>query len=202
MPLSSPGVQNTYLIAGLGNPGRNYRKTRHNVGFMFLDRLSERLGFTFTRMQSESLISDGRYKGLKIILAKPQTYMNNSGKAISGLANFYKLPLGNLLVVYDDVDLPFGTLRLRTEGGSGGHKGMRSIIDKLGTREFSRMRIGIGRPPGRMDAADYVLQDFTQTEIDILPEVLEHATDAALSFATKGMDHTMTIYNRTNGYSI
>jgi PTH1 family peptidyl-tRNA hydrolase len=195
---SSPGIQNTYLIAGLGNPGREYRNNRHNVGFMFLDGLSERLGISFTRMQSKSLISDGRYEGQKIILTKPQTYMNSSGKALSGLVNFYKLPLDNLLVVYDDVDIPFGTLRLRSEGGSGGHKGMRSIIAKLDTRGFSRMRIGIGRPPGRMEAADYVLRDFTQTEFDLLPEILERAADAALSFATNGIERTMTMYNRTN----
>jgi len=198
MESTPTGIQRTFLIAGLGNPGRRYLNNRHNVGFMLLNQISDRLGFTFSRMQSESLISDGRFEGRKIILAKPQTYMNASGKAINALINFYKLPVQNFLVAYDDVDLPFGALRIRSEGGSGGHKGMRSIIGKLGTQEFPRLRIGIDRPPGRMEAADYVLQDFSQSELEALPEILKSATDAAISFVTRGIELTMTHYNRDN----
>ena len=130
----------TYLIVGLGNPGRKYKHNRHNIGFMLVDRLAERLGVTFSRLQHKALVTDARYQGKKIILAKPQTYMNNSGQAVRALVRFYKIPLENLLIVYDDVDLPFGSHRLRASGGSAGQKGMQSIIQHLGTKEFYRLR--------------------------------------------------------------
>lgn len=188
-----------YLIVGLGNPGRDHRFNRHNVGFMVADRLSEHLDNTFTRMQFKALISDSRYQGNKIILAKPQTFMNLSGQAVSALIRFYKIIKTHLLVVYDDVDLPLGTLRLRPYGGSGGHRGMQSLINQLGTDDFPRLRIGINRPPGRMDAANYVLQDFSASELEVLTEILQQASEAVLSFIGEGIDYAMTQYNRPTG---
>ena len=185
----------TYLIAGLGNPGREYKDSRHNVGFMVLGRLAERLGVTFSRVESRALMTKADYQSSRLILAKPQTYMNLSGQSVGALLRFYKLPLENLLVVYDDVDLPFGTIRMRPSGGSGGHKGMQSIIQTLTSQEIPRMRIGIERPPGRMQAADYVLQDFSKEESEMLPEILDRAVDAALTFVTEGVETAMNQFN-------
>jgi PTH1 family peptidyl-tRNA hydrolase len=185
----------TFLIAGLGNPGREYRETRHNVGFITLDRLAARLAATFGRLESKALVAKGEVEGFRLVLAKPQTYMNLSGQAVSGLARFYKVPLERLLVIYDDVDLPFGSLRMRPSGGSAGQKGMASIIQSLGTQDFPRLRIGIGRPSGRMDAADYVLQTFNRQESALLDELLERAADAALAFVRLGLEAAMNRYN-------
>ena len=198
--MTEPGNRNNsesnlYLIAGLGNPGREFQNNRHNVGFMLVNRLAERLGVTFTRMQSKALVTRADYQDKRLILAKPQTYMNLSGQALGALVRFYKVPLGNLLVVYDDVDLPFGVLRLRPSGGSGGQKGMQSIIQTLGTQDFPRLRIGIERPPGRLAAADYVLQDFTKGEVEILPEILDRGVAAVLTFITDGLDEAMNKFN-------
>lgn len=184
-----------YLIVGLGNPGREYQESRHNIGFLLLSRLAERLGVSFSRLQSKALVTDGRYQDHKIILAKPQTFMNLSGQAVGPLVNFYKIPLENMLVVYDEVDLPFGTLRLRPSGGSGGHNGMKSLITRLGTEGFPRLRLGVSRPPGRMEAAAYVLQDFSSEEAALLPEILDLAGDAALTFITQGIEAAMNRYN-------
>jgi len=185
-----------YLLVGLGNPGREYRATRHNIGFMAVDRIAERLGVAFTRTQSKALLTDARYRERRIYLAKPQTYMNRSGQAVAALVKFYKIPLENLLVIYDDVDLPFETLRLRPAGGSAGHKGMRSIIEQLGTQEFPRLRLGVGRNFGSRQAADYVLKPFARPEREFLPAYLDRAADAALAFVSEGIQQAMTIYNR------
>jgi peptidyl-tRNA hydrolase, PTH1 family len=191
-----PETENqVYLIVGLGNPGREYKETRHNAGFMLLDRLAQRLGEKFTRLESRALVTKATYQERRLILAKPQTYMNESGKAVGALARFYKVPLDNLLVIYDEVDLPLGTLRLRPGGGSAGQKGMRSIIDRLGSETFPRLRIGIGRPPGRMDAADYVLQKFSRSEAEIAAQMLDRAVDAVLVYVTAGLDKAMNMYN-------
>jgi peptidyl-tRNA hydrolase, PTH1 family len=185
----------TYLITGLGNPGRDYRETRHNVGFMLLDRLAERLKINFTRMESKAIIAKGEYEGRKLLLAKPQEYMNLSGRAVGALLRYYKIPPENLIVAYDDVDLPLGTLRIRPGGGSAGQKGMASIIDRLGTEDFPRLRIGIDRPPGRMEAADYVLQNFSQPERQVLLLTLDRGVEAVLKFVTAGLDTAMNLYN-------
>lgn len=189
--------QNTsqFIIVGLGNPGREFRETRHNIGFMLVNRLAERLGIEFSRMESKSLVTKGDYQGFRLILAKPMTYMNLSGQAVSSLVRFYKVILENLLVIYDDVDLPLGTLRLRPGGGAGGHKGMQSIIQQLGTPEFPRLRLGIGRPPGKRSAASYVLKDFSMDENEFLPVILDQGVDAALTFVTDGIDIAMNNYN-------
>lgn len=194
-PRSAAGM---YLIAGLGNPGREYRQTRHNIGFMLLDGLAGNLKLTFSRVESKSLVTRGDYSGRRLLLAKPQTYMNLSGQAVGTLAHYYKIPQENILIVYDDVDLPFGLMRLRAAGGSGGHKGMISIIERLGTQEISRLRMGIGRPPGRMDAADYVLQVFSPAETSELPAILERGVEAVFTFLTQGIEAAMNRYNPTS----
>jgi PTH1 family peptidyl-tRNA hydrolase len=185
----------TYLLIGLGNPGREYQSNRHNFGFMLIDRIAVRLNARGLKVQSKAIVTNGIYQDHKIILAKPQTYMNLSGQSIQGLANFYKLLLENLLVAYDDLDLPFGTIRMRPGGGPGGQKGVASTIAQLGTKDFARLRLGIGRPPGRMDPAAYVLQDFSREETKILSEVLDRAADAALEFVVNGLDKAMNKYN-------
>jgi len=186
----------TYLIVGLGNPGREYRETRHNVGFMLLDRLTVKLNARFTRLQSMALVASANYQERKIILAKPQTFMNLSGQSVQGLMHFYKLPLENLLIAHDDLDLPVGTIRIRPDGGSAGQKGMMSSIERLGTDEFPRLRLGIGRPTGHMEAPDYVLQDFSKADLTIISETLDRAMGAVLEFVVNGLDIAM---NRFNG---
>lgn len=187
----------TYLIIGLGNPGKEYRDTRHNIGFMVVDRLAVRLNLSFKRTQSKALITDGRYQSQRIYLAKPQTFMNASGQAVAALLKFYKIPLKNLLVAYDDVDLPFETIRMKTSGGSAGHRGMKNIIQQLGSKEFPRLRLGVGRTFGSKQAADYVLKPFSKEESEFLANYIDRAADATLSFITEGIDRTMTVYNRS-----
>jgi peptidyl-tRNA hydrolase, PTH1 family len=184
-----------FLFVGLGNPGREYRNNRHNIGFMLLDRLAGQLGTTFSRLESKALITKKEYSGRRILLAKPQTFMNLSGQAVGSLVRFYKIPLENLLVAYDDVDLPFGTIRLRPGGGSAGHRGMASIIERLGVQDFPRLRMGVGRPPGHMEAADYVLQDFSRFEVETLPMILDIGVDAMLTFVAEGLVIAMNKYN-------
>lgn len=188
-------TENTFLIVGLGNPGREYKDNRHNVGFMLIDRLSVRLNARMSRVQAKALVGSVNFEGNKIILGKPQTYMNLSGQSIQGLARFYKLPLENMLVAHDDLDLPFGTIRIRPGGGPGGQKGVASTIERLGTKDFRRLRIGIGRPPGRMDPAAYVLQDFPKADQIILSEILDRAADAVLTFMADGLNAAMNKFN-------
>lgn len=184
-----------YLIIGLGNPGREYKDTRHNIGFMLIDHITVRLNARGMRLQSKAIVISALYEEMRIILAKPQTFMNLSGQSVQGLLHFYKIPFENLLVAHDDLDLPFGTIRIRPTGGPGGQRGMASTIEKLGTKDFPRLRLGIGRPPGRMDAKDYVLQDFSKDDIKLLPEVLGRGVDAALTFVTHGLNKAMTQFN-------
>lgn len=188
-------AEQTYLLIGLGNPGREHRDNRHNFGFMLIDRLAVRLNAQGMRMQSKAIITSALYDDRKLLLAKPQTYMNLSGDSVQSLLRFYKLPMENLLVAHDDLDLPFGTLRIRPGGGPGGQRGMASAIEKLGTQDFARLRIGIGRPPGRMDPAAYVLQDFSRDEQSELSAILERAAEAALMFVKEGVEITMNKFN-------
>lgn len=184
-----------FLIVGLGNPGREYRTSRHNIGFMLLDQMAKRDGETFSRFEARALIVKTRYLDHRLILAKPQTFMNNSGQSARSLVHFYKVPFQRMMVAYDDVDLPLGKLRVRPSGGSGGHRGMKSIIESMGTEDFPRLRIGIGRPPGRMDAADYVLQDFRKEEQMQLTDILDRSIEAVLTFIAKGIDEAMNQFN-------
>lgn len=185
----------TYLIIGLGNPGREYKDTRHNIGFMLMDYLAEKLEARGMKVQSKAITISALYNEKKIILAKPQTYMNLSGQSVQGLLNFYKIPFENLLVAHDDLDIPFGTIRIRPTGGPGGQRGMADTIEQLGTKDFPRLRLGISRPPGRMQAKDYVLQNFSKDEQKLLPEILSRASDATLEFVMNGLNMAMNKYN-------
>ncbi len=193
--IASIEKSSTSLIVGLGNPGREYRGSRHNIGFMLLDHLAVHLDVSFSRLESKALLVKTEVRNRRMILAKPQTYMNLSGMAVSSLLRFYKIPLTNLLVVCDDIDLPFGRLRLRPGGGSAGQKGMQSIIESLGTQDFPRLRLGIDRPPGRMEASGYVLQDFSKDEINFLPAILDRAEQAVLTYLQSGLEEAMNQYN-------
>lgn len=184
-----------YLIVGLGNPGREYRANRHNVGFMAADALAEKLGAPLGKVQFKAIIGQGRCGERKVIVAKPQTFMNLSGQAVSALVRYYRVPLENLLVMHDDLDLPLGTLRLRPGGGSGGQKGLSSTMQQLGTQDFPRLRIGIGRPPGQMPAAAYVLQNFSAGDEELLQFVLGRAVEAALAFTERGLEYAMNHFN-------
>lgn len=184
-----------FLIAGLGNPGPDYRQNRHNIGFLVVDALARAVDIPIQRVELRALVGKGSCDGERLILAKPQTYMNNSGRSVVPLMRFYKVPQEQLLIVHDDLDLPFGTLRLRPLGGTGGQKGMESIVERLGTGEFPRLRVGIGRPPGRMDPADYVLHDFDSPQQDLLPEVLGRAVDAIRVFILEGIEPAMNAFN-------
>jgi PTH1 family peptidyl-tRNA hydrolase len=184
------------MIVGLGNPGREYRDTRHNIGFMVVDHLAAHLNANFSRMESKALVTKADYHGKRLLLVKPQTFMNLSGQAVSALRKFYKLPMDRLLVIYDDVDLSFGSMRLRAEGGSAGHKGMISIIENLGTQAFPRLRLGVGRPPGRKAAADYVLEPFSKSELEILPGIIDKGLEAVLVYCSDGISAAMNQYNQ------
>ena len=188
------GGDERYLIVGLGNPGRSHLYNRHNVGFMAVDRLAARHGIDLKRVQNKAIVGSGRIADRPVIIAKPQTFMNLSGESVGPLVNYYKVPNVNLLVVYDELDIPFGVIRLREKGGAGGHNGMRSLIQHLGN-DFSRLRLGIGRPPGRMDAAAFVLQDFGRDELPLVSEMLSAAVEAIESFVHDGIDLTMSRFN-------
>jgi PTH1 family peptidyl-tRNA hydrolase len=185
------------LIVGLGNPGREYAATRHNAGFMVIDRLAPKLGADVTKKMFKALVGQGRVGDEKVILAKPQTFMNLSGEAVGALLHWYKLTAAGLIVVYDDLDLPPGKLRVRPGGGSGGHKGMQSIIGVLGTENFPRVRIGIGKPavPG-IETAGYVLGRFGGEEAKEVGEALDLAAEALCCIVREGVDRAMNLYNR------
>ncbi len=185
----------TFLIVGLGNPGRNYRNTRHNIGFMVIDKLASDLSCAMTKVQNKAIIGTCKLGEIKVILAKPQTYMNLSGTSVSSLLKFYKVDLSKLLLIHDDVDVPFGQIRMRPGGGSAGQKGAESTIQQLGSKAFPRLRMGIGQPPGRMDSADYVLQPFEKADEQVLKEFVERASDAAKCFITDGLDMAMNRFN-------
>ena len=184
-----------FLLVGLGNPGREYRETRHNVGFMVIDQVCKTAGISLSRVQSKAIIGVGQFAGRRLVLAKPQTFMNLSGQAVAALVRFYKVPLEQILVAHDDLDLPLGTLRLRPSGGSAGQKGIASTIQQLGTQDFGRMRIGIGRPPGQMEPSSYVLQPFTKSEQLLVDQMLERAVGAVERFMKDGLEAAMNQYN-------
>lgn len=185
-----------YLIIGLGNPGARYARNRHNVGARCLLRLAAAHNLQFGRRQKNARVARGEIGGQPVLLAIPQTFMNESGRAVAPLVRFYRIPLERLLVIYDDLDLPLGAIRLRPDGGSGGHRGMQSVIEHLGTQKFPRLRIGIGRPPGKMDPADYVLQDFSPEEEPVVEEAIERAIAAIQAWLVEGLERAMSEYNR------
>lgn len=185
----------TYLIVGLGNPGQQYARTRHNMGWMVVERLADQHRLSFDRLQFKARVASGMARDRRVVLAKPLTYMNLSGEAVGPLVRFYKIPLERLLVVYDEIDIPFNTLRLRAEGGAGGHRGMRSIIQSLGSQDFARLRVGVGRPPDGREAADHVLAPWTKEEAAQAPALVERAALAVETWLTEGILSAMNRFN-------
>lgn len=184
-----------YLIVGLGNPGPTYAATRHNIGFMVVDELARRHAMTFGKTEKKAQVADGRIGERRVLLAKPQTYMNESGMAVRALFDFYKFERANFIVICDDLDIPLGTLRLRNGGGHGGQNGVRSIINHLGSPDFARVRCGISRPPGKMDPADYVLKPFMGDDQITARIVIERAADAVETWLRDGIELAMTRHN-------
>ncbi|WP_328340298.1 aminoacyl-tRNA hydrolase [Micromonospora sp. NBC_00421] len=187
-----------WLVVGLGNPGREYAGNRHNVGFMVAELLAVRLGGRFGRYKRVVAdVAEGRigFGGPKLVLLKPQTYMNLSGGPVAALAQFHKIPADRVIAVHDELDIPYGQLRVKLGGGEGGHNGLRSMSKSLGTKEYVRVRFGIGRPPGRQDPADYVLSDFGTAERKELEFLVDRAADMVESVVTKGVEPTQNAYH-------
>ena len=185
-----------YLIAGLGNPTREYEKTRHNVGFEAIDILADKAGTTVTEKKHKALYGKGYIGGQKVILAKPQTYMNSSGESIRAAADYYKVDPEDILIVYDDISLAPGQLRIRAKGSAGGHNGIKSIIAHLGTQEFPRVKVGVGEKPSRMDLADYVLGHFSKEEQATMDDAVKEAADAVCEIVNVGIAQAMNDHNR------
>lgn len=183
------------VIAGLGNPGSKYENTRHNAGFIAIDLLSKKYGIKVDRLKHKALTGDGLINGERVLLVKPQTFMNLSGESIRDIVQWYKVPAENLIVIYDDVDLPAGALRIRSKGSSGTHNGMKSVIYQLQSDGFPRIRIGIGKAPEGWDLADYVLGRFGADEIPVVAKCIERAAEAAALIATEGVATAMNKYN-------
>ncbi len=184
-----------YIICGLGNPGRDYESTRHNMGFLCLDTLASRLGISINKLKFRALIGEGFVGGEKVVLVKPQTYMNLSGESLREVAAFYKPEHDHLMVIYDDIDLEPGAVRVRKSGSAGTHNGMRSVIYQLQYDDFPRVRIGIGRP-GQIPLEKYVIGRWTEEERPLLADAVSRAADAARLYVEKGIDAAMNEYNR------
>jgi PTH1 family peptidyl-tRNA hydrolase len=184
------------VVIGLGNPGPEYRKTHHNLGFWVVERLAERWGTRLTRHAFSSLIGDAQWRGEKVLLVQPQTYMNRSGEAVAKVRNFYHLDLRDLIVIHDDLDLAFGRLRIkRGGGGAGGNRGVVSVIEALGSKDFIRVKIGIGRPPGRQNPADFVLQPFTPQEEASIFLAVDRAVEAVEVLLADGVEKAMALFH-------
>jgi peptidyl-tRNA hydrolase, PTH1 family len=184
-----------WLVAGLGNPGPGYTGNRHNAGFMVADLLADRMGVRFRAGKYQAAVAEGRLAGLPVTLAKPMTFMNLSGGPVAGLAGYYRLTPGQLVVIHDELDLPFGTIRLKLGGGDNGHNGLRAVTSALGTRDYYRVRFGIGRPPGRMDPAVYVLRDFSAAERKELPLLVDRAADAVEALLADGLVAAQNVFH-------
>ncbi|MCY7373205.1 MAG: aminoacyl-tRNA hydrolase [Spirochaetaceae bacterium] len=190
-----PEVGETWLVVGLGNPGPAYAGNRHNVGYLVVDLLAERMSGRFKAHRSRAEIVEGRLGGQRVVLAKPRSFMNDSGGPVSALLDFFKVPMERLVVVHDELDLPYGGLRLKMGGGDNGHNGLKSIRRSLGSGEFNRLRFGIGRPPGRMDAAAYVLRDFSSTERKDLAVQVDRSADAVEALVLQGLEPAQNTFN-------
>jgi PTH1 family peptidyl-tRNA hydrolase len=187
-----------YVVAGLGNPGYRYKNTRHSVGFMVIDALAEKVGVNIRKnkkLKHKAIINEVNIDEKKILLVKPQTYMNASGESIKDIVENYKVPLNNLIILYDDADLPLGKIRIRRSGSAGTHNGMKSVIYHLQAEDFPRIRIGIGKPPPDMDIIDYVLGKFTMDETDVIHESILKAAEAAITIVKEGVDEAMAKFN-------
>jgi peptidyl-tRNA hydrolase, PTH1 family len=187
-----------FLVVGLGNPGKEYAGNRHNVGFMVADVIAGRAGAKFGRhKRAVADVAEGRlgFGGPRLILAKPLTYMNLSGGPVTALANFYKIAPDHIVAIHDELDLPYGQIRTKVGGGEGGHNGLRSMSRSLGTKDYARVRFGIGRPPGRQDPADYVLSDFSSAERKELEFLVDRAADVTEAVVTKGVEWAQNAYH-------
>jgi PTH1 family peptidyl-tRNA hydrolase len=184
-----------FLVVGLGNPGPRYAATRHNAGFLVVDLLTERLGGRLKAHKGRADVLEGRLAGVPVVLAEPRSYMNESGGPVVSVARFYKIPLDRIVVVHDELDLPFGALRLKLGGGDGGHNGLRSVTAALGSKDYLRVRFGIGRPPGRQDPADFVLREFGAAERKELAFFVDRAADAVEALLAQGLDAAQNAYN-------
>ena len=184
-----------WLVVGLGNPGPKYAATRHNAGALVVDELAGRAGGTFKTHRSRTEILEGRVAGEPVVLAKPMTYMNESGGPVVNAARFFKIPVERIVLVHDDLDLPFGAVRLKRGGGEGGHNGLRSASAALGTKDYLRVRFGVGRPPGRQDPADYVLREFASAERKELAYLLDRAADATEALLARGLEDAQNTYH-------
>jgi PTH1 family peptidyl-tRNA hydrolase len=189
-----------WLVVGLGNPGREYAGNRHNAGYLVADLLAARLRVRFSRhRKAVAEVAEGRLgvgvDAPRLVLAKPLTYMNLSGGPVAGLSQFYKVPVDRIVAVHDDLDIPYGQLRLKVGGGEGGHNGLRSMTKSLGTKEYVRVRFGIGRPPGRQDPADYVLSDFSTVERKELDFLVDRAADAVEMVVQRGLEPAQNYYH-------
>jgi len=189
-----------WLVVGLGNPGREYAGNRHNAGFLVADLLASRLGVRFSRhRKAVAEVAEGRLgvgiDAPRLVLAKPLTYMNLSGGPVANLAQFYKVPISQIVAIHDELDIPYGQLRLKVGGGEGGHNGLRSMTKSLGSKEYVRVRFGIGRPPGRQDPADYVLSDFSTVERKELEFLVDRATDAVEMVVQRGLEPAQNYYH-------
>lgn len=183
------------LIVGLGNPGRTYMRTRHNLGFRVVEELAARHGLRFNDRRFNAEIADGVIAGARVLLVKPQTFMNASGEAVAPLAGYYRILAEDILVVHDDLDLTPGKIRLRRQGSAGGHRGVASLIERLGTQDFPRLKIGIGHPRGPIAVVDYVLQAFGPEEVPLMEQAIAQAADAVELYLAEGLDAAMRRFN-------
>lgn len=190
------------LIVGLGNPGQKYAETRHNIGFMVAERLASRAGIALKRNGYQGLYGTGRLAGTEATILLPQTYMNRSGASVAPASQSLGVAPGDLIVIHDEIDLPFGCLRIKQGGGHGGHNGLRSIVAATGVADYTRLRMGVGRPPEGGDVSGYVLSRFNALERNLLPEYIDVATDALASVLTEGVPAAMNAYNNRNVLNI
>jgi PTH1 family peptidyl-tRNA hydrolase len=184
-----------WLVVGLGNPGEQFAGTRHNAGYFVVELLAERMGGRFKAHKARADVVEGRLGADRVVLAKPRSYMNESGGPVKALRDFYKVPVERLVVVHDELDIGYGAIRLKRGGGDNGHNGLRSITKSLGDKEYLRIRFGIGRPPGRMDPAAFVLKDFAAAERKELPFLVDRAADAVESLLEQGLEPTQNVYH-------
>ena len=186
----------TWLIVGLGNPGKQYEMTRHNIGFHTIDYIADKLGVKITKLKNKAIYGEGNIGGHKVLLVKPQTYMNLSGDSLVEFVKFYKIPIENVIVISDDIDLPVGKLRIRAKGSAGGHNGLKSIIARLGGENFARVRIGVGAPTHEdYDLADFVLGRFAKDEIPVLEDAIIKADKAIAEIVARGVSSAMNKFN-------
>lgn len=185
-----------YLIVGLGNPEPEYSRTRHNMGFDVINKIAKKYDIDLGRSKFNAIFGSGIVEGQKVMLIKPQTFMNSSGESVKEYVDFYKVPLENVIVIYDDMDTDILTIRVRAKGGAGSHNGMKSMVEKLGSQNFPRVRVGVGRPDNEFDRIDYVIGQISEEEYIKLQEGEDKAADAVVYYLNNGIDNTMNIYNQ------